>query len=62
MATRKTDHRVRLDHSLTVGELKKLLEDIPNDAVVRADGCDCVEDAHGIDYEAAPRRELTVIR
>lgn len=36
---------------ITVRELIEILAQFPADAVVQADGCDCVEDAYGAYYE-----------
>jgi len=39
------------DASMTVGDLKRLLSEIPDDVIIYSEGCDCTEEAYGIDYE-----------
>lgn len=33
---------------MTVGELKELLKNIPDDVIVQTEGCDCIGPADGI--------------
>lgn len=34
---------------ITVGRLKEMLQDVPDDLIVYSEGCDCTEEAYGID-------------
>lgn len=45
----------------TVGELRDLIKDLPEDATVLTEGCDCTGDSCGLEYDAKTR-QLTVLR
>ena len=36
---------------ITAAELRELLEDIPDDALVETEGCDCIGEANGVEYD-----------
>lgn len=46
---------------LTVGELKRQLQDVPDDYVVHSDGCDCIEEAGSVEVDQVTRT-LRVMR
>lgn len=45
---------ITLSKPMEVGKLKKLLKDsqIPDDALIYSEGCDCVDKAFGIRYNS----------
>ena len=43
------------DGVLTIGRLRSLLQGIPDDYIVYSEGCDCVDNAGGIDINDIDR-------